>query len=168
MYFCNLLYFLCKFNSPQVKQNLISRIINFLKDLPNDLPIDLRPRILGNEEMKWKSWNWVEAQALQFPLQKLIVAKSGQNLQKSRYHSFLALPNFAWFFYLWPNILSLIVATLQFSHLLFSRCFYFNNYAWTFELEFRVPSLDGVFTYRSQMISTSSWDTVATDGMCSY
>ena len=74
--------FPCNFNSPQVKWNLISGIIHFVYELPNELPNDLK-------EMKRKSQNWVETQpSVQFPLQKLIFGNSSQ----SRYYSFLACP----------------------------------------------------------------------------
>ena len=36
------------FDSPQVKWDLISNIINFVYELPHALPSDLRLRVLGN------------------------------------------------------------------------------------------------------------------------
>ena len=40
--------FLWKFDSPQVKRDLISSMINFLHELPYELPKDMRLRKLGN------------------------------------------------------------------------------------------------------------------------
>ena len=40
--------------------DLISSIINFVYELPQELPNDLRVRVLGNQEILEKSQNWVE------------------------------------------------------------------------------------------------------------
>ena len=54
--------FPCKVNSPQVKCNLKCSITNFMCDLPQELPNDVRLMILGNQERKIKSQNWLETQ----------------------------------------------------------------------------------------------------------
>lgn len=56
--------FLCTFNLPEVKQKLMSSIINHVYELPHKFLNDLRLRILGNEEMKRKSQDLVETQAI--------------------------------------------------------------------------------------------------------
>ena len=112
IFFLNITMFLCKFNSPQVKQNLTSSIIKFVYVLPHKLSSNLSLRILESKRMKRKSNNCVETQAsAQFPVQRLSIGNSGQNLRKSRSQSFLVLSNFAWLSYFWLYILSLIVGT---------------------------------------------------------
>ena len=49
-----------EFNSPQVKQNLISSLINFVYEWFHELVNYLSLEILGNQEMKTKSQNYVE------------------------------------------------------------------------------------------------------------
>ena len=40
--------FLCKIDSPEVKEDVIPSTMNFIWELPHELPNDLRLRILGN------------------------------------------------------------------------------------------------------------------------
>ena len=83
--FWQLTVFPCKFNSPQVKRNLILFMINFVYELPHKLSNDQRLRIfiptaflllgeplcphkkkkkdLEYSEMKRKSQNWMETRA---------------------------------------------------------------------------------------------------------
>ena len=51
--------FWTKFNSTQVKLNLISRLIN---DTPHKLPNDLKFRISGNQEVSEKPLNFIGAE----------------------------------------------------------------------------------------------------------
>ena len=46
--FWNLTIFYYRFDSPQVKRNLISSAANLVYELPHELPNDLTLRILGN------------------------------------------------------------------------------------------------------------------------
>ena len=70
-----------KFNLSQVKQYLISSIVNSVYKLLHELPNNLRLRLLGNLGMKRKFPNWVKTHpSVQPPLRKLIFGDSGQNL----------------------------------------------------------------------------------------
>ena len=46
--FLNFKVFQYRSDFPQVKQNLLSSITNFVNELPHELPIDLKLRISGN------------------------------------------------------------------------------------------------------------------------
>ena len=52
---------LVKIDSPQVKRNLIISIANLVHQLPQELPNDLRFRILGNKEILEKSQIWMDS-----------------------------------------------------------------------------------------------------------
>ena len=52
---------LLKIDSPQVKRNLIISIANLVHQLPQELPNDLRLRILGNKEILEKSQIWMDS-----------------------------------------------------------------------------------------------------------
>ena len=94
----------------QVKRILKSIITNFAYELRQELPNDLRLRILGKQERKRKSQSLVKTQVIaQSPFQKLVSGNIDLNLRKSRYQSFLVLSSFATFSYFWQKILSLIV-----------------------------------------------------------
>ena len=87
--------FLLKFVSPQVKRDLVSRIKNFVIWVVSHVAEQLKTsdlRKLGNSR-KILNLRGIET-SVQSPLQKLFFRTSDQNLLKSRYQSFLALPNF--------------------------------------------------------------------------
>ena len=52
-----------RLDSPQVKQDLISGITNFVYELPYELPDKLKLRIFGNQEILGKSQSWLEAES---------------------------------------------------------------------------------------------------------
>ena len=106
-----------KFNSPKVERNLISRIINFVCDLLQELPNNLRRktedlRKIGNEK-KFSKLGVGIGQCTVSPVLSLppppkkkkiiiiiiIFGNSGQSFHKSRYLSFLVLSNFVSFSY---------------------------------------------------------------------
>ena len=60
--------FLCKFDSPEAKCNLISSKINFPYKLPHEYPNNWKLTILGNQKMKEKSQNCLDVQASVQPL----------------------------------------------------------------------------------------------------
>ena len=95
--------------------NNISSITNLVHESPHELPNDLRPRILGNQEILEKCQMWVQTQPnAQSSFQKLNVDHSCQKTCKIRYYIFEVLPNFIVSLYFVPNILSRIVdATLK-------------------------------------------------------
>ena len=95
--------------------NNISSITNLVHESPHELPNDLRPRILGNQEILEKCQMWVQTQPnAQSFFQKLNVDHSCQKTCKIRYYIFEVLPNFIVSLYFVPNILSRIVdATLK-------------------------------------------------------
>ena len=107
-----------KFNSPKVERNLISRIINFVCDLLQELPNNLRRktedlRKIGNEKKFSKLGvgigHYPVSPAPPPPKKNIIIiiliiiiivfGNSGQSFHKSRYLSFLVLSNFASFSY---------------------------------------------------------------------
>ena len=51
--------FLQEFNLPQIKWNLTFNIINSVYELFREVPNELRPRNLVNQEIQRKSKNWV-------------------------------------------------------------------------------------------------------------
>ena len=73
------------FDSPKVKRDLISSIINFVYELPHKMPNNLTLRMLGNYEILGKPQNWVEIEpSAQSPLQKYSFGHSSQKLRKTR------------------------------------------------------------------------------------
>ena len=87
--------FLLKFVSPQVKRDLVSSITNFVIWVVSHVAEQLKTsdlRKLGNST-KILNLRGIET-SVQSPLQKFFFRTSDQNLLKSRYQSFLALPNF--------------------------------------------------------------------------
>ena len=90
--------------------NIISSITNLVHESPHELPYDLRPRILGNQEILEKCQMWVQTQPnAQSSFQKLNLVNSCQKTCKIRYYIFEVLPNFIVSLYFVPNILSRIV-----------------------------------------------------------
>ena len=93
--------------SSQIKRYLRSSITNLVHELPHELSNDLRPRILGNQEILEKCQMWVETQPnAQFSLQNIIADNSYQKTSKIRSYIFEVLSNFTVFLYFVPNIFS--------------------------------------------------------------
>ena len=68
-----------RFNSLQVKRELISTMKKFVYELPQELPSDVKLRILGDQEILGKSQNWVMTQlSAQSLLQNWSFGNSGQ------------------------------------------------------------------------------------------
>ena len=87
--------FPCKFDSPQVKRDLISSITNFVYELPHELLSDLRLKILGNYETIQKSQNLVRTQpSVQSLFQKSSFGNNSKNLDKTDIKVFLSRPIF--------------------------------------------------------------------------
>ena len=104
--------FLCNFDWPQVKQDLISSIVIFVNQLPHNLRNNVRLWIFRDQAMIGKSQNWIRAKTIvQSSLQKSIFVNSMQGLCK-RQEIFLILSNlpcfFFFFFCFWTNILTRI------------------------------------------------------------
>ena len=74
-----------------------------LYELPQELPNDLRLRILGNREILRKRAICVEPSA-QSAFWKLSFCNSSPKAPKSRYQTFLFLSSFIWFLCFIPNI----------------------------------------------------------------
>ena len=64
MIFWHFLIISLRSESPQVQRYLISSIKNLVHELPNKFPNDLRPRILGNQEISEKCQIYEETQRL--------------------------------------------------------------------------------------------------------
>ena len=88
-------------DSPQVRQCLISSIKNIVYEL------DLGSQEIGDIGKMGK----LGGDRAYCPIfQKQNFGSTGQKLPRSSYQSFLLLPNFAWFLYFIPNILSRIIS----------------------------------------------------------
>ena len=69
-------------------------------ELPHKLTNDFRLSIFGNYKILEKFQNWVETEpSTKSPSQKLNFGNSRQKTHKSRYNSFVVLPNFIGFLY---------------------------------------------------------------------
>ena len=98
--------------SRQIKRCLISSITNLVHDLSQQLPNDIRLRILGNQEILEECQIWLEAlRSAQSFFQILNFDNSCQKTRKIREQIFEVLSNFAGFLY-W--ILSRIVDELSY------------------------------------------------------
>ena len=94
-----------KFDSSQVKRNLISRKRNLVYEFSYELPNDLRLSISGNQEMLERSQIKLEAQpSAQSPFQKLILVIAGKKHAKVDIKLFLSCPLLLDFCYFVPNI----------------------------------------------------------------
>ena len=77
---------------------MISSTVSLVYQLPDELPNDLRFRILGNKEILEKSQIWMETYtSAQPPFQKLTFDNSSQKTRENRYKTFLALSSFTGF-----------------------------------------------------------------------
>ena len=90
---------------------MVSSTANLVYEFSQELPKELRLRILGNKEILGTSQIWVETYPSAHSLfQKLNSVNSSQKTRKSRYQTFLGLSSFTRFLYFVPNILSRIVS----------------------------------------------------------
>ena len=93
--------FQCRSDSPQVKRNVISNIVNLLQELPHR-----KYCLLPHKEILGTSQTWLEMQpTLHSHFQKLNFHNSSQRIRKRRYQTFTG------FLYCVSNILSRIVGS---------------------------------------------------------
>lgn len=88
----NISTFYYRFDLPQVMRYLKCSAKNIVQELSRELPNNLRPKILRNNEIFEKSQNWVKVEpSTHFLFQKENFGTSAQKLRKNRYKSFLIL-----------------------------------------------------------------------------
>ena len=103
--FWNFIVFQYRSQLPQVKQNLIFSITNAEFQLPQELPNNLRFRIIEKLRNIGKILNLGgDIASAQSPFQKLIFGNSNQKACESRYQDFFALPNIAGLLYFLANL----------------------------------------------------------------
>ena len=79
------------------------------------LPNNFRLRILGNKKVLKKSQiEWRQILVPSSPSRNKVLVIADKNYTEADFQSFLVLSNFAWFYYLVPNILSSIVDVYYF------------------------------------------------------